>query len=123
MLSAITPLPLIKQPDPFTDPDWLFEVKYDGFRSLAFIGDGTCRLVSRNGNTFKRFRSLSKALSKLSNETVLDGEIACVDNDGLPQFDDLMFAQRPALFSAFDILALDGEDLRDKPCIEQYDGI
>tara|TARA_Y100000588_G_scaffold364638_1_gene428552 strand:- start:1153 stop:1320 length:168 start_codon:yes stop_codon:yes gene_type:complete len=51
---------LIKQSDPFDDPGWLFEVKYDGFRSLADIGDGTCRLVSRNGTRsidFGRFRA------------------------------------------------------------------
>ncbi len=97
-MSTITPLPLIKQPSAFTDPDWLFEVKYDGFRSLAYIGDGTCRLVSRNGNTYQRFKSLVKALSDLQSETILDGELACVDDEGLSQFDDLMFAQSPALF-------------------------
>ena len=119
MQSVITPLRLVKQPAPFSDPEWLFEVKYDGFRSLAFIGDGACRLVSRKGNTYERFKDLSRALSGMENEAVLDGELACVNEDGLPQFDDLMFARAPAHFFAFDILFLDGEDLRDQPCVER----
>ena len=119
MPPSISPLSLIKRPAPFSDPDWIFEVKYDGFRSLAYIGSGTCRLVSRNGNTFQRFKDLSRTLSKLPHETVLDGELACVDNDGLTQFDALMSGQSSAHFFAFDILLLDGEDLRDRPCLER----
>ena len=115
----ISPLPLIKQPDPFSDPEWLFEVKYDGFRCLAFIENDGCRLVSRKGNTYLRFRKLANALSKLDAETVLDGELACVDVDGLPQFNDLMFARSPVRFFAFDVLFLDGEDLRDRPCVQR----
>ena len=44
-------MPLIRQPEPFTDPEWLFELKLDGFRGLAYIGDGQCELVSRKGVT------------------------------------------------------------------------
>jgi bifunctional non-homologous end joining protein LigD len=36
--------------EPFSNPDWLFELKHDGFRALSYVEDGTCRLVSRNGN-------------------------------------------------------------------------
>ena len=77
------------------------------------------RLVSRNGNVYQRFKDLSKALSGLQSETVLDGELVCVDDDGLPQFEDLMFGRGPAHFYAFDILMLDGEDLRNKTCVER----
>ncbi len=119
MLPVLAPLTLIRQPSPFSDPEWLFEVKYDGFRSLAYIEGGACRLVSRKGNAYQRFKDLSIALSGLGSETILDGEIVCLDDDGQPQFDDLMFARAPAHFYAFDILWLDGEDLRDKPCLER----
>ena len=98
MLPIISPLTLIRQPSPFTNPDWLFESKYDGFRSLAYIEDGTCRLVSRKGNKYQRFKELSAALSGLGSEVILDGEIVCLDDDGQPQFDDLMFARRPSHF-------------------------
>ena len=119
MLPVLSPLPLIQQASPFSDSDWLFEVKYDGWRSLAYIEDGKCRLVSRNGNTFQRFRQVSKALCDLRCEAILDGEIACVDDTGLPQFIDLMIGSAPVRFFAFDILVLDGEDLRDQPCVER----
>ena len=119
MLPAVTPLPLIQLSAPFSDPDWLFEVKYDGFRSLAYIDDSACRLVSRKGNTYQRFKDLSRALSAVESETILDGELACVDDEGRPQFYDLMFGRAPAHFYAFDILLRDGEDLRDKPCVER----
>ena len=110
---------MIQQPAPFSDPDWLFEIKYDGWRSLAYIEDSSCKLVSRNGNTFSRFRQLSKALADLPGAMILDGEIACVDENGLPQFADLMLNQAPSRFFAFDVLWLDGEDLRDRACLER----
>ncbi len=119
MRPNITPLPLIQQSAPFSDPDWLFEVKYDGFRSLAYIEDGTCRLVSRKGNTYQRFKDLSRALTAVESGTILDGELVCVDDEGRPQFYDLMFGRAPAHFYAFDILMVDGQDLRDKPCVER----
>ena len=118
-LPDITPLSPVLQPAPFSDQEWLFEVKYDGFRSLAYVEEGACRLVSRKGNAYQRFKDLSGALSQLQNEAILDGELACVDEEGRAQFDDLMFAQAPALFFAFDIVWLDGEDLRDRPCVER----
>lgn len=114
-----TALPLIRQPDPFTDDEWLFEVKYDGFRSLAFADDGRCRLVSRKGKVYDRFRRLSSALSALPDGTILDGELVCIDEDGVSQFDDLMFANGPAQFFAFDILRHDGTDVRELPCLER----
>ena len=63
--------------------------------------------------------SVASALSRLGRDAVLDGEIASVDSEGVTQLTDLMFAQAPAHFFAFDVLFLDGEDLRDRPCIER----
>jgi bifunctional non-homologous end joining protein LigD len=78
-----------------------------------------CRLVSRNGNTFTRFKDLSRSLATLDRAIILDGKIACIDADGLPLFDDLMSGNAPAHFFAFDVLLLDGDDLRDTPCVER----
>jgi len=50
---------------PFDDPDYIFELKHDGFRALAYIEEGACKLVSRNANQFKSFQSLRESLSKL----------------------------------------------------------
>lgn len=57
----LRPMPL-KRRKPFSDPDWLFELKHDGFRALAFVDNGSCRLVSRNGNEFHSFDILAKAI-------------------------------------------------------------
>ena len=121
MLPAVTPLPLIKQPTAFSDPDWLFEVKHDGFRSLAYIQDGECKLVSRKAHEYRRKRllELAQALSTMPHETILDGELVCLDDDGRTLFYDMMFNRAPVHFYAFDILWLDGEVLRDRPLMER----
>jgi hypothetical protein len=48
-------MPLVRLPEPFDSPDWIFEIKYDGFRALAYLEHGACRLVSRNCVVFRRF--------------------------------------------------------------------
>jgi hypothetical protein len=53
MFPNLRPMPLKRRREPFSHPDWLFELKHDGFRALAFIQNGNCQLVSRNGNEFK----------------------------------------------------------------------
>jgi len=57
-----TPLPLRRLRDPFDDLDWLFELKYDGFRALAYLHDQRAELVSRNGNRFNQFAGLAAEL-------------------------------------------------------------
>ena len=64
----------------FNDPDWLSELKHDGFRPSAYIENGQCRLVSRHRNTYKSFETLSHDLSRLRvKNAILDGEIVCLD--------------------------------------------
>jgi bifunctional non-homologous end joining protein LigD len=53
------PLPVKPRSEAFDHPDWLFELKVDGFRSLVYLERGRCRLVSRNNNEFKSFGSLN----------------------------------------------------------------
>ena len=57
-------MPLAVARAPFSHPDWIFELKWDGFRSLAYIDNGRCRLVSRNGNDFKSFPKLSESITR-----------------------------------------------------------
>ena len=64
MASAFQPLPLVKRPKPFSHRDWAYEVKYDGFRALAQIENGSVRLVSRNGNTFATFKGLTDGIGE-----------------------------------------------------------
>jgi bifunctional non-homologous end joining protein LigD len=110
---AFQPMPLSRKPAPFDHPEWVFELKYDGFRSLAVIHDGRCELISRNGHPFNSFDSLRKDLVMPgAGRTVLDGEIVCVDRRGRPQFNDLLFHRGQPRFFAFDLLMADGHDLR-----------
>ena len=65
-------------------PIWIYEIKWDGFRALAYVEDGVCRLTSRNGNVLKSFPDLAAGLPNelRANAAVLDGEIVCLDSDG-----------------------------------------
>ncbi|MFL6438119.1 MAG: hypothetical protein ACJ71Q_11100 [Terriglobales bacterium] len=107
-------MPLKRHKEPFSHPDWLFELKHDGFRALAFIENERCRLVSRNGNEFKNFSALASALPKElgAKAAVLDGEVCCLDSRGISQFNDLLFKRAEPRFYAFDLLWCEGKDLR-----------
>jgi len=110
---AFQPMPLSRRVLPFDHPEWIFELKYDGFRSLAVVQNGRTQLISRNGHPFNSFTELCKEMSSLSaGKTVLDGEIVCLDKRGKPQFRDLLFHRGEPCFFAFDLLMSDGKDLR-----------
>jgi len=112
----------------FDDPDWLFEIKWDGYRAVAFIEDGRVRLVSRNQNDltaqFPELVSLPQFVK--AHRAILDGEIVALDEAGRPSFS--LMQQRTGfqpgkrrlprresvrvVYYAFDLLYLDGVDLR-----------
>ena len=67
----------------FDDPNYIFELKHDGFRAIAYIENGECRLVSRNLKNL-RFHSLKTALAKLPvRNAIIDGEIVCLNERGV----------------------------------------
>jgi bifunctional non-homologous end joining protein LigD len=112
---AFRPMPLQHRRDAFDHPDFLFELKYDGFRALAVIHSGRTQLISRNGNPFASFADLCKAITadlNIEERTVLDGEIVCVDRRGRPKFKDLLFRRGTPCFFSFDLLMLQGKDQR-----------
>ena len=86
-------MPLLRLPEPFDHPDWLFEVKHDGFRALAHIDGHHCDLVSRNGHTFKHWPQLCEELAHAvkAHDAVIDGEIVCLDGRGRSNFKSLLF--------------------------------
>ncbi len=112
----------------FDDPDWLFEIKWDGYRAVAFIEDGRVRLVSRNQNDltaqFPELGSLPQFVK--AQRATLDGEIVALDHEGRSSFS--LMQQRtgfhpgrrrlqrregvPVIYYAFDLLYLDSLDLR-----------
>lgn len=113
---------------PFSDPQWMYELKYDGYRLLAAREDAAPVLRSRNGNDLTdTFPEIARAVSALPfDAVVLDGEVAVLDEDGRPSFQRLQKRGRmsrrseiqraaielPATFFAFDLLAFEGYDLR-----------
>ncbi len=105
---------------PFDRDGWAFEVKWDGFRSLAEIKGGKVRLLSRNGKSQKaRFPTIVAALSGFPVDAVFDGEIVAVDAQGRPHFQDLQNSMRGGesriLYYVFDVLYAAGYDLRALP--------
>jgi bifunctional non-homologous end joining protein LigD len=121
LVPTFQPLALERAPAPFSHPDWLFEIKWDGFRSLVCIEQGKCRLMSRKGNEFKSFRTLNESLiAELKvPAAVLDGEIVCLNHAGKTEFRDLLFRRGEPRFLAFDLLWCDGQDLRYSPLTER----
>ncbi len=102
-----------------TDENWTFEIKFDGYRTLAIKTAGKTALYSRNHKSFtSRFPKVAEALHSLSAEFTLDGEIVALDENGRPSFQLLQNNASKSLevsFYCFDLLNLDGEDLQSQP--------
>lgn len=99
------------------DEDYVFEIKYDGYRILALKSADEVRLFSRNGNDWtERFAPVAAAVTTLdAAELVLDGEVCALDEQGRPSFNLLQNARGALSYAVFDVLALDGRDLRGEP--------
>ncbi|MGA9511419.1 MAG: non-homologous end-joining DNA ligase [Candidatus Sulfotelmatobacter sp.] len=128
MPTEIYPMLATSIAEPFDGVDWLFEIKWDGYRAVAFIENGKVRLVSRNQNEltqrYPELRDLPKSVKAKS--AILDGEVVALDEQGRPSF--TLMQQRtgfrpggrrgasnadvPVLYYAFDLLYLDGYDWR-----------
>ena len=108
---------------PFSDPEWLFELKLDGWRTLCLLREGKAHLVSRRRNSLnERFPELRDIAELIKAKTaVIDGEIVALNEDGLPQFDGLRSRRRKCcvVLYCFDLLHLDGYDLTGCPLIDR----
>jgi bifunctional non-homologous end joining protein LigD len=117
------PAMLAKETDkPFSDDDWIFEMKWDGFRAIAELNGSSVKLYSRNGNSFAHaYPAVVKALSAMKLRAVFDGEIIVLNENGMPDFQKLQLYQtvgtHPIEYRVFDILWLDGKNLCDLPLI------
>jgi len=131
MPSAIYPMLATAIEEPFDNPDWLFEIKWDGYRAVAFIDNGQVRFVSRNQNNltgqYPELATLPQFVK--ARRAILDGEIVALDEQGRPSFS--LMQQRtgfrpgksrlpgrqgvPVVYYAFDLLYLDDFDLRRVP--------
>jgi bifunctional non-homologous end joining protein LigD len=128
MPTSIQPMLASITEEPFDDPNWLFEIKWDGYRAIAFVENGSARLVSRNQNDLTpRYPELGE-LPKFvkAKNAILDGEVVVLDDQGRPSFS--LMQQRtglrghgrqtgprhdlPILYYVFDLIYLDGYDMR-----------
>jgi len=104
---------------PFSDANWLFEPKWDGYRALCFYENGSLKFRSRNNKDLTpRFPELKFSLK--ADQALLDGEIVALDDKGAPCFDALRGRRRQGcdiVYYAFDLLHLNGEDFTDEQLI------
>src|SRR6267154_1387136 len=133
MPARVEPMLATLAEHPFSDPNWLFEIKWDGVRALARIENGTLTLRSRTGvDIAKRYPELSSLPSALAaRHAILDGEIVALDEQGHSNFERLqerMHVHAPSeslvtrirvVYFAFDLLYCDGYDLREAPLLER----
>jgi bifunctional non-homologous end joining protein LigD len=123
MPQAVRPMLATAIEEPFDDAEWIFEVKWDGYRALAEIRDKTVSLYSRNGISFnKKFSPVVESLRKFGFDAVLDGEIVVVDEQGRPDFQMLQHYHPGAghlLYYVFDLLYVEGHDLTSLPLIRR----
>ena len=120
-LPRVEPIIPIRRREPFDDPGWLFDVKYDGFRAVCYVEQGRARLGSRNGNDLPRFALFGAEIASVLEveEAVLDGEVIVADATGRPQFYDLLRGRLAPAYVAFDLPWRDGVDLRARPLAER----
>ncbi len=135
MPTSIHPMLATAIEKPFDGDDWLFEIKWDGYRAIAFIENGHARLVSRNQNELThRYPELKDLPQFVKAKTaILDGEVVALDDQGRPSFSlmqqrtgfrpggkrGVVNADVPILYFAFDLLYLDGYDWRKVPLEER----
>ena len=135
MPTAIYPMLAESIAEPFDGPEWLFEIKWDGYRAIAFLENGKVRLVSRNQNELTARYPELKDMAKLvqAKTAILDGEVVALDEEGKASFS--LMQQRtglrpggrraagnadvPFLYYAFDLLYLDGYDWHRVPLEER----
>ncbi len=111
----------VRRPDAFDDPEWLFEPMYDGFRGLLHSTAIGCEIHVAQELLADRLHDLCERIHAVLNgrEAILDGEIVALDRAGRPVLRDLIAGRGTPAFAAFDLLQLDGNDLRALPLAER----
>lgn len=110
--------------EPFDDKDWLYEIKWDGYRAIADLTTKDIALYSRNGNDFVyTYPLVVDALKKIKASVIFDGEIVVLNEEGFPDFQKIQNYENntnfPLQYQVFDLLSLNGQSLYDVPLIER----
>lgn len=110
---------------PFDDENWVYEIKWDGFRLVAHLDKGSVTLYSRNQiDVTKKYPTIARALEPIAKayDAVIDGELVALDAKGQPKFQLMQQSGSGAaalVYYIFDLLFLDGEDVREKTLLER----
>ncbi|RXJ44312.1 DNA ligase D [Gelidibacter gilvus] len=121
---AIKPMLATLVNEPFDDPDWSYEVKWDGFRTLGYVNKGKVRLSSRNNKSFtEKYYPIASAMEQWKLDAVLDGEIVVIGKDGKANFSALQNWRSEAdgnlVYYVFDLLWFNGKNTMDLPLSER----
>lgn len=124
MPHAIQPMMAKLTDGPFDAEDWIYEIKWDGYRAIAEVKEGQVELYSRSGKSFgNTYLPILESLRELGKNAVLDGEIVVLNDEGKASFQELQNYQntpsKDLYFYAFDLLHLDGQDLRELTLLER----
>ena len=115
----VPPMLLLKTERLAEGPNWLYELKLDGYRAVAFKRQGAVALRSRNDKDFaSRYPLVVQGLASMPDNTVIDGEVVAFGEDGRPSFNALQnvgSATRPVVYYVFDLMVLAGRDLTGEP--------
>ncbi len=125
MLSKVSPMLATLTKGPFDNPEWLYEIKWDGYRAVGYLNKSKVALLSRNQISFtEKFGIIVDALKKWNVKAVTDGEIVALDEHGDPDFQQLQNFIKEGrsahlVYYIFDLLWYEGKDLRHLPLIER----
>jgi bifunctional non-homologous end joining protein LigD len=123
MPSVVSPMLCTLTKVPVSDPDYLFEIKWDGYRIISYVNKGKVRMDSRSALDYTRkYPLVVEALKSTGRDMVLDGEVVVFNKEGMPDFDALQLYNghdTPISYCVFDILWLDGYDLMHLPLQER----
>nr|WP_067060000.1 non-homologous end-joining DNA ligase [Mucilaginibacter sp. L294] len=119
MPERISPMLCTLTKEVINDPDYLYEVKWDGYRIVSFAEKGKVRMASRSGLDYtKKYPNIARALKDLGHDVIMDGEVVVFNEEGKPDFDAVQKYNgltSPINYCVFDLLWLDGHDLMDFP--------
>jgi bifunctional non-homologous end joining protein LigD len=122
--TSLTPMLATLADNSFDDKDWIFEIKWDGYRALSFVKKGKADMMSRKKLSFnEKFYPIAQALERLDMQAVLDGEVVCINDKGKSDFQLLQQWQKTEkgelVYYVFDLLWIDGYNITDLPLHER----
>jgi bifunctional non-homologous end joining protein LigD len=117
---GVAPMRAVSGQLPPDDDNWGYEIKWDGYRTLAFVTGGSLRLQSANLlDVTAKYPELAALPAATDGDAVLDGEIVALDSNGRPDFGSIQRHEVPVTFMAFDVLATGGQEVTARPYEER----